>query len=124
MAITYTFIPTKVDIAPSLDGLEKIITRVRYDYKGVNEDGIEGVFAGVTLMPEPKGSESFKPFEDLQPEDIISWLEEVADKTHMEQRIEKQISDQIVPKYVETNLPWEPIKETPIFNQISTTTQI
>lgn len=124
MAITYTFIPTKVDIAPSLDGLEKVITRVRYDYKGVNEDGIEGVFAGVTPMPEPNGSESFKPFEDLQPEDIISWLEEVADKTHMEQRIEKQISDQIFPKYVETNLPWETIKETPIFNQISTTTQI
>jgi hypothetical protein len=124
MAITYTFIPTKVEIAPSLDGLEKVITRVRYDYKGVNEDGIEGVFAGVTPMTAPTDSENFKPFEELQPEDIISWLEETADKTHMEQRIEKQISDQIVPKYVEVALPWEPITETPVFNQTSTTTQI
>lgn len=124
MEITYTFIPKKVEIAPSLDGLEKVITRVRYDYKGVNEDGIEGVFAGVTPMPAPTNSQKFKPFEQLQPEDIISWLEETADKTHMEQRIEKQISDQIVPKYIEVALPWEPITETPVFNQTSTTTQI
>lgn len=117
MAITYTFTPTKVEIAPSLDGLEKVITRVRYDYKGVNEDGIEGVFAGVTPMPVPKDTENFKPFEELTEEDVISWLEAVADRTHMDQRIKKQINDQIAPKYVDTPLPWDPIKETPVLKQ-------
>lgn len=112
MAITYTFIPTKVDIAPSLDGLEKVITRVRYDYEGINEDGIKGTFAGVTPMPLPTDTENFKPFEELQPEDIISWLEATADKPHMQMRIEKQINEQVAPKYVDTPLPWAPIEET------------
>lgn len=112
MAITYTFIPTKVEIAPSLDGLEKVITRVRYDYEGINEDGIKGTFAGVTPMPAPADSENFKPFEELQPEDIISWLEATADKPHMQERIEKQINEQVVPKYVDTALPWASVEET------------
>jgi hypothetical protein len=112
MAITYTFIPTKVEIAPSLDGLEKVITRVRYDYEGINEDGIKGTFAGVTPMPTPTDSENFKPFEELQPEDIISWLEATADKPHMQMRIEKQINEQVAPKYVDTPLPWASDEET------------
>lgn len=111
MAITYTFIPTKVEIAPSLNGLEKVITRVRYDYEGVNEDGIKGTFAGVTPMPAPEDTENFKPFEELQPEDVISWLEATADKAHMQMRIEKQINEQIAPKYVDTALPWAPAAE-------------
>lgn len=112
MAIIYTFIPTKVEIAPSLDGLEKVITRVRYDYEGINEDGIKGTFAGVTPMPTPTDSEKFKPFEELQPEDIISWLEATADKPHMQMRIEKQINEQVAPKYVDTPLPWATAEET------------
>jgi hypothetical protein len=108
MAITFTFLTDntmKLELAPSLNGLEKVITRVRYNYVGVDEEGNEGIFAGVTPMPEPN-AEGYKPFEELTPEDIVSWLEATADKPHMQERIAKQIESKIAPKYVETTAPW------------------
>jgi hypothetical protein len=110
MAITYTFKVNKIEVAPALGELENVVTRVRYDYKGVDENGIEGVFAGVTPMPEP-GDADFKPLSELVEEDVISWLEVHADKTHMQERIEKQINDKVAPKYVDTALPWATIEE-------------
>lgn len=108
MAITFTFLTDdtmKLELAPSLNGLEKVITRVRYNYVGVDEEGNEGTFAGVTPMPAPN-AEGYKPFEELTPEDIVSWLEATADKPHMQERIAKQIEAKIAPKYVETPAPW------------------
>lgn len=110
MAITYTFLTDntmQLEIAPELNGLEKVITRVRYNYVGVDEDGNEGTFAGVTPMPAPN-SKSYKPFEELTPEDVTSWLEATADKAHMQERIAKQIEAKITPKYVSTPSPWAP----------------
>lgn len=109
MAITFTFKVNKLEIAPSLDGLENVVTRVRYDYKGVDENGNEGVFSGVTPMPSPTDV-GFKPLAELVEADVISWLEVHADKTHMEERITNQIEAIIVPKYVETELPWAPVE--------------
>lgn len=120
MAITYTFLTDKtmkLEMAPELNGLEKVITRVRYNYVGVDEDGNEGTFAGVTPMPAPN-AKGYKPFEELTPEDIVSWLEATADKEHMQYRITKQIEEKATPKYVETSSPWategeEEVTDTP-----------
>jgi hypothetical protein len=100
----------KLEIATELNGLEKVITRVRYNYIGVDENGNEGMFTGVTPMPAPN-TESYKPFSELTPEDIISWLEAVADKSHMQERIAKQIEAKVAPKYVEAPAPWSLVEE-------------
>jgi hypothetical protein len=110
MAITYTFKVNKIEVAPVLGELTNVVTRVRYDYKGINENGIEGVFAGVTPMPAP-GDADFKPLAELVEEDVISWLEAHADKPHMQERIIKQISGQVEPIHVDTPLPWAPVEE-------------
>lgn len=113
MAITYTFLTDetmKLEMAPQLNGLEKVITRVRYNYVGVDENGNEGTFAGVTPMPAPN-VEGYKPFSELTPEDVVSWLEATADLAHMQERIAKQIEAKIAPKYVETPAPWATVEE-------------
>lgn len=113
MAITYTFLTDntmKLELAPELNGLEKVITRVRYNYVGVDENGNEATFNGVTPMPAPN-AEGYKPFKELTPEDIVSWLEATADKPHMQERIAKQIEAKIAPKYVETPSPWATVEE-------------
>lgn len=116
MAITYTFKVNKIEVAPVLGELTNVVTRVRYDYKGIDENGIDGIFPGVTPMPAPEDS-AFKPLAELLEEDVISWLEVHADKQHMQDVILKQISSKIAPKYVETALPWieiaEPTEEQP-----------
>lgn len=110
MATTFTFKVNKLEIAPSLDGLSDVVTRVRYDYVGVDETGISGSFAGVTPMPAPE-SEHFTPLAQLTEADVITWLEAVADKPHMQERIQKQIDNQVAPKYLDTPLPWAPVTE-------------
>jgi hypothetical protein len=111
MAITFTFLTDdtmQLEIAPVLGDLQNVVTRVRYNYVGVNEDGIEGIFAGATPMPLPEDTENYIPFAQLQPENIVAWLEAVSDKVHMQERITKQIEAQIAPKYEPVPSPWAP----------------
>ena len=108
MAITYTFSDIKVEIAPSLDGLTDVITRVRYNYNGADENGYSGSFAGTTPMPLPASGSTFIPFNEVTEPEVVAWLDEVADKPHMQQQIQKQINNQIAPKYVPVPNPWDP----------------
>ncbi len=105
MATTYTFNVTQLEIAPTgSDGENDVVTRVRYNYVGVNEAGYSGSFAGATPMPSPSGS--FIPFNDLTEEEVVEWLDEVADKPHMQEVIQAQIANQIDPQNVPAPLPW------------------
>jgi hypothetical protein len=123
MATTYTFKVNQLEMAPSLDGLTDVVTRVRYDYTGVNENGLSGSFSGATPMPAPE-SDHFTPLSQLTEADVISWLEAVADKPHMQERIQKQIENQVAPKYVPVPNPWAPqptgsIVETPATGSVT-----
>jgi hypothetical protein len=104
MAITYTFKVTELEVAPSLDGQSDVVTRVRYNYAGVNENGISGSFAGATPMPAPSGS--FIPYTDLTQETVVAWLDEVSDKPHMQERITEMIGSLKNPQYVPKPAPW------------------
>lgn len=105
MAITYTFKINKIEKAPVLGDLTDVITRVRYDYEGVDEKGVKGTFAGCTPLPAPETTD-ITPLAELTEEIVIGWLEAFADKDHMQERIQKQIEGQVEPKHVETPLPW------------------
>jgi hypothetical protein len=108
MSLTYTFNITQLEIAPSgSDGHSDVVTRARYNYVGVDENGYSGSFAGATPLPSPSGS--FVPFEDLTEEEVAAWLDQVADKTHMQQQIQKQIQQQITPQNIPAPLPWAPV---------------
>lgn len=110
MAITYTFKINKIEKAPVLGDLTDVITRVRYDYEGVDENGVKGTFAGVTPLPAPETTD-IVPLAELTEEIVIGWLEAFADKDHMQYRIQKQIEGQVEPKHVDTPLPWAPVEE-------------
>jgi hypothetical protein len=107
MAITYEFTNIKVEIAPQLGDLQDVITRARYTYVGTDENGIKGEFQGATPMPAP-GDANFIPFNEVTEPEVVAWLEEVADKPHMQEQIAKQINNQINPKYVPVPNPWDP----------------
>lgn len=110
MAITYTFKVNKIEVAPTLGELRDVVTRVRYDYLGIDENGNEATFAGATPMPLPESAE-YHPLSELTEEVVISWLEAHADKAHMQTMIAKQIQRIVEPKYVDTPLPWAPPAE-------------
>ena len=121
MAITFTFLTDdtmQLEIAPVLGDLQTVVTRVRYNYVGVDENGITGTFAGVTPMPLPTDTENYIPFDQLQPENVVAWLEAVADKVHMQERITRQIEGEINPKYEPVPSPWIPTTTTTSTTQI------
>lgn len=110
MAINYEWKITAMKSAPSLDGLSDVITHINFEYKGTDEDGNEGVFNGACPIPAPD-AENFKALADLKEADVIEWAKENHPTDHMNEVIEKQISDKITPKNVETDMPWAPAEE-------------
>lgn len=116
MAITFTFLTNEtmqLEIAPVLGDLQNVVTRVRYNYVGVDENGVEGTFSGATPMPLPEDTENFIPFAQLTPEEVVAWLEATADIGHMQMQITKQIEAQINPKYEPVPSPWATPEPTP-----------
>jgi hypothetical protein len=109
MAILYTYKPTELFMAPSLDGLTDVVTRVRYDYTGVEqENGLSAVFMGSTPVPPPVDPSGFVPLQDLTEAEVVAWLEAVVEPSHMQSVIIKNIDNQINPKFEPTPLPWAP----------------
>jgi len=111
MVIAFTFLTNEtmqLEIAPVLGDLQNVVTRVRYNYIGVDENGVDGIFAGATPMPLPEDTENFVPFAELTPEDVVSWLEATADIAHMQAQIIAQINAKINPKYEPVPSPWLP----------------
>ena len=110
MAITYTWKITAMKKAPSLDGLSDVITHVNFEYKGVDENGNEGVFNGACPLPGPD-KDDFIELSKATEADVIEMAKANHPVDHMNEVIEKQIADKITPKNEEVDLPWAPAAE-------------
>ena len=110
MAITYTWKITAMKKAPSLDGLSDVITHVNFEYKGVDENGNEGVFNGACPLPGPD-KDDFIELSKATEADVIEMAKANHPVEHMNEVIEKQIAEKITPKNEEVDLPWAPAAE-------------
>jgi hypothetical protein len=108
MAVVYSYKIKELEIAPSLDGLSDVVTRVRFTYTGVDADtGYTGSFLGATPVPLPN-SGSFTPLNELTEEEVIEWVVISHPLEHMQEQIVRKINTQITPKYEPVALPWDP----------------
>ena len=112
MAITYTWKITAMKKAPSLDGLSDVITHVNFEYKGVDEDGNEGVFNGACPLPGPD-KDNFIELSKATEADVIEMAKANHPVEHMNDVIEKQIAEKITPKNESVDLPWIDSEEKP-----------
>ena len=110
MAITYTWKITAMKKAPSLDGLSDVITHVNFEYKGVDENGNEGVFNGACPLPGPD-KDDFIKLADATESNVIEMAKANHPVEHMNEVIEKQIAEAVTPKNEEAALPWAPAEE-------------
>jgi len=110
MAVTYSYKINHLLSAPSSDGLSDVVTRVMFEYKGVDENGASGSFQGVCPIPSPN-SANFTPLSSLTEDQVIEWVKENHPTSHMKEKIQKQIDQQNSPTRVETTLPWAPVTE-------------
>ena len=113
MNLSYEWKITAMKKAPSLDGLSDVITHVNFEYKGTDADsGEEAVFNGACPIGAPD-SESFTALANLTEADVIAWAQVNHPTDHMNEVIEKAISDKITPKNEEAEMPWVPAEEAP-----------
>jgi len=111
MNLSYEWKITAMKKAPSLDGLSDVITHVNFEYKGIDADsGEEAVFNGACPIGAPD-SENFTALGELTEGDVIAWAKANHPTDHMNEVIEKQISDKLTPKNVEVEMPWAPAEE-------------
>lgn len=110
MAITYTWKITAMKKAPSLDDLSDVITHVNFEYKGVDENGNEGIFNGACPLPGPDAAD-FIELSKATEDDVIEMAKANHPVEHMNDVIEKQIAEKVTPKNESVDLPWAPAEE-------------
>ena len=108
---TYNFNVHQLEIAPLLNGLEKVVTRIQYTYTGTDENGITATIPGGINMPEPL-PDNFKNFDLLTEAEVVLWLESAVDTNMLNTIIDNSISEKTTPKYVAVKSPWIPVETT------------
>ncbi len=115
MNIEYSYRIDGIDIAPKLDNLDKVITRVGFSYIGKDaESGFEANFFDRLdfIHPDP---ENFTPFDDVTEDECIKWVEDKWTSVDMAKKsIEGQIESKINPMFKPVDTPWgEPMIDNP-----------
>jgi hypothetical protein len=107
MNITYGFTDLEIEIAPTLNGMEQVITRVHYKYRATDLDS--NIYADYESFHNFDLSEdaSFIPFSELTPELVSSWLNEAIDTDILEPYLAIKVEDLLTSKYVKVKAPWE-----------------
>jgi len=107
MNITYGFTDLKIEIAPTINGMEQVITRVHYKYRATDLDS--KIYADYESFHNFDLSEdsSFIPFSELTPELVSSWLNAAIDTNILEPYLAIKVEDLLTSKYVSVKAPWE-----------------
>jgi len=113
MDLSYEWKITAMKKAPSLDELSDVITHINFEYKGTDADsGEEAVFNGACPIGAPD-SENFTALGDLTEADVIEWAKANHPTDHMNEVIEKAISEKVTPKNEKAEMPWAPEEDAP-----------
>ena len=110
MAVSYFWTINPLECYPTASGESDVVFTAHWQLHAqeiVNEVTWSATSIGTAAVPLHSGSE-FIPFEDLTEEEVVAWLDVVADKPHMQQQIQKQINNQTNPQNVPAPLPWAP----------------
>jgi hypothetical protein len=131
MANTYNWNIKLMDTIPLFDGYENFVTRVYWDYIGINDNGITSKVEGYTewnVVNQP----SYVLYSGITQEIVVGWLEEYNDTNNLQLIISKKIEDIINPPIINLPLPWipepttttttEPISTTTTTTELTTTT--
>ena len=94
----------------NLDGLQNVILRIVYEYKGTDADSGETYTMLGGLDLDPPSSENFTAITDLTQEQVLGWMDAHPNVPKMKQNIEGCIQSQIDRKDIvdATEISWLP----------------
>jgi|TARA_B110000908_G_scaffold126710_1_gene148684 hypothetical protein len=111
MAINYTWSITGLKLeATSSAGLNDVVTGIKFNYTGTDENGVSSSFAGAVPVGAPD-ADTFTAYGTLTEADIITWAQANHPVDHMQEVVTKGIQKLTVVETDATTLPWEPEPE-------------
>ena len=90
MANTYKLIISHVEAHRELDGHEKVIHKVHYDYLVINENGKRAVLVRSLDLPS-FDSTNFVPFDEITKAKLIEWMTPLLDETAMQAEVDQAL---------------------------------
>lgn len=106
MEITNNWVIDSVNVASSLDGLEKVIVTINYKITSTSEDGLYAEFVSTKGFAAPHES-AFIPYEEVTEEMMIDWVKDDEKDNEILLLLEKELEDKLNPPVLYNyTLPW------------------
>lgn len=101
-------------VATKSGDLEKVVVTADWRANATDNAGHFATAYGSATFAAPDPT-TFKPFDDLQPEDVLGWVFAAGvDKAAIEANLAKKITDQVNPPLVILPPPWNPPIDAPV----------
>jgi len=115
--ITYTWSISKLDCAPSENGLTNIVKVIHWGLTGVDENGVSASMSNSYPLPSPS-PEAFTDYSTLTEETVIGWLESNLDVGYLQSRLANEIATQYNPPITPLPLPWIKVEESVLDDEV------
>ena len=109
--ITYTWSISRLDCAPSENGLENVIKVINWGLTGQDENGTSASMSNSYPLPSPS-PESFTDYSTLTKETVVGWLESNLDVGYLHTYLANEIASKYNPPITPLPLPWNNIEES------------
>jgi hypothetical protein len=117
--ITYTWSISKLDCAPSENGLTNIVKVIHWGLTGVDENGTSASFSNSYPLPTPN-PEAFSDYSTLTKETVIGWLESNLDVGYLQTVLVNEIASKYNPPIASLPLPWIKVEEPAVVEEVVT----
>jgi hypothetical protein len=115
--ITYTWSISKLDCAPSENGLTNIVKVIHWGLTGVDENGVSASMSNSYPL-SPPSPEAFTDYSTLTEETVIGWLESNLDVGYLQSRLANEIATQYNPPITPLPLPWIKVEESVLVDEV------
>ena len=120
--ITYTWSISKLDCAPSENGLTNVVKVIHWGLTGIDENSVSASMSNSYPLPSPS-PEAFTDYSTLTEETVIGWLESNLDVGYLHTYITNKIETQYNPPITPLPLPWVKVEEPVVVEEPLSTEQ-
>ena len=114
--ITYTWGISRLDCAPSENGLTNVVKVINWGLTGIDENGTSASMSNSYPLPSPS-PEAFTDYSTLTQETVISWLESNLDVGYLQTYLANEIASKYNPPITPLPLPWIKVEEPAVVEE-------
>lgn len=120
MTTTYEWVVSQMDTKPQEGNLIDVVVTIHWRRNAVAVEGDKTYYAdiyGAMGCATPSDTD-FTAYPDLTFEQVCGWLDAGNDVEALDANLDAQIENQLNPPIVAYPLPWVPLQEAPIVEEI------